>query len=115
MIDTITYTEDGDKCISDFPDREHYRVKLARDPFAKGEMRAAYYGQAITGLNTSSGIVLKESLAVSTSQLTKPKYEAFLSCHRAAKALSIEFNRVKPVNCPRIEFCDACIIQFMAR
>lgn len=113
-IDNLTYSDD-DKCISDFPDREHFRVKVAKLPFAKGEMRAAYFGQLITGLNTMSGIILKESLAISATQLTKPKYEAFLHCHRAAKAFAIEFNRIKPADCPRIEFVDACIIQFMAR
>jgi hypothetical protein len=113
-IDNLTYS-DEDKCISDFPDREHFRVKCAKSAFAKGEMRAAYYGQLVTGFQTTSGIILKESLAMSATQLTKPKYEAFLHCHRAAKAFAIEFNRVKPLECPRIEFVDACIIQFMAR
>jgi hypothetical protein len=117
---------DEDKCISDFPDSDHVFVKSAKYPFAKGEMRAAYWGQAVSSSTGSTiegseakalGTILKESLAVSPTQLTKPKYEAFLSCHRAAKALSMEFNRCsdKPANCPAIEFCDACIIQFMAR
>mmetsp|Transcript_26853 Transcript_26853/g.29279 ORF Transcript_26853/g.29279 Transcript_26853/m.29279 type:complete len:670 (-) Transcript_26853:21-2030(-) len=114
LFDNITYSDDDD-CISDFPDRELFRVKVAPSPFAKGEMRAAYYGQLITGLTTSTAIVLKESLAKSPEHLTKERYQAFLACHRAAKALSIEFNRVKPESCPCIDFCDACIIQFMQR
>lgn len=109
---------DEDKCISDFPDHDHVFMKVARYPFAKGEMRAAYWGQSMvsgSGEEVAGGIILKESLAISPTQLTKPKYEAFLSCHRAAKALAEDFQRVKPADCPRIEFCDACIIQFMTR
>ncbi len=112
MLESINDGED--KCISDFPDHDHPKVKIAQFPFAKGEMRAAYYGQVHNG-STVTGIILKESLALSANQLTKPKYEAFLSCHRAAKVLATEFNRIKPADCPRIDFCEACIIQFMRR
>lgn len=122
MIDTILYTDD-DRCISDFPDSDRFRVKVAPSPFAKGEMRAAHYAQLIQG-SEAIPIILKESLATSPSHLTKPKYEAFLSCHRAAKALSRDFtkrvNALKGSNpiwdtAPTLDFVDACIIQFMVR
>jgi hypothetical protein len=100
-----------DKCIEDFPDLEHARVKVAPSPFAKGAMRAAYYAQMQDG----SPIVIKECLYKSKSQLTKPKYEATLQCHRASLFLAREFNRVKPAGCPSVEFCEGCILQFMAR
>lgn len=40
---------------------------------------------------------------------------SFLSSHRAAKVLATEFNRIKPADCPIIDFCDACIVQLARR
>jgi len=100
-----------DKCISDFPDSEHVRLKVAPFPFATGAMRAAYYAV----LSDGRPMIVKESLYASKSQLTKPKYEATLQCHRAAKFLSSEFDKRKPSTCPKVDFCDGCILQFMAR
>jgi hypothetical protein len=115
LINNLLESEE-DKCINDFPDIERIKIKCGKFPFAKGEMRAAYHGLQIlsSGLEQQS-IILKESLYSNPIQLTKPKYEAFLSCHRVAKFLCFEFNRLKPIDCPIINFCDGCILHLMTR
>jgi len=100
-----------DKAIADFPENELVRVKIAPHAFAKGYMRAAYYAQQQDGKTA----IVKESMYINKSYLTKARYEWTLQCHRVAKYLALQFNRVKPTGCPSVNFCNACIIQFMAR
>lgn len=104
-------------CVSDFPDRDRLIVKCGKSPFAKGDTRCSFYGQQLTapGKSVQKKLILKESLSLSLSQLTKPKYESFLACHYAAKVLSIEFNKIKPSQCSKVEFVDAFILHFMGR
>eukprot|EP01040_Poterioochromonas_malhamensis_P002113 gene2113-2254_t len=117
----LSYLEenDEDKCINDFPDKDHLFLKVAPFPFGQGSSRAAFYAlqvtRSATGTIVETPVIVKESLYVNPSHLTKQKYENYLSCHRAAKFLAEEFNRVKPRDCSKIEFVTASILQFNTR
>lgn len=107
--------EAEDRCVNDFPDAMPVSIKMAVKPFAKGGLRAAHYGQLINPDNTLQGIILKDSLAAHKKFRTKHDYEKFLVCHRAAKFLAVEFNKVKPRDCPPIYYVEAHILQLMTR
>jgi hypothetical protein len=68
-----------DKCINDFSDMI-VTLKVAANPFAKGEMRATYYSQEIFAEGRTEIVVVKESMAASIKHLTRDKYEAYLAC-----------------------------------
>jgi hypothetical protein len=87
-------------------------VRIAPHPFAKGAMKAAYYGWSD---ETQRAVVLKESMAVRADRLTFARYEAFLACHHAAISLAAQFNAAKPVACATIRFCDAAVLQLSER
>eukprot|EP01034_Spumella_vulgaris_P021282 gene21282-27305_t len=100
-----------DACLQ-IPDLLQTRVKIAPYPFAKGAMKAAYYAQNCA---SSSPVVLKESMAESTSQLTLAKYESVLSNYAAASFLAAQFNRMAPEGCEGIRFCEVAMLQMVSR
>ncbi len=107
LIDALT-----DTCLEFSPDSVLASVKIAAQPFAKGAMKAAY-----RAFDCALGreMVLKESMAVSDSQRTLAKYEAFLSCHHAASFLAAEFEKMKPADCEAVKFCNACVLHLPDR
>ncbi|RYH17411.1 hypothetical protein EON65_28655 [archaeon] len=115
--------EQQDKCVNDFPDSSVLTVQLAPKPFAKGGLRLAFYGKLLDIDEDSKeffkDIVFKEAIKHRDKEkakvLTKHDYEKFLVCHRAAKFLANEFNRVRPVNCPSIHYVEAHIVQMNQR
>ena len=106
-----------DKCINDFPDPAIVTLKVAANPFAKGEMRATYYSQEVLAGGRTEIVVVKESMAASIKHLTRDKYEAYLACQAASIYLANEFNKLpgRPSGCSGIEFCNTSLLQFNAR
>jgi hypothetical protein len=107
----------SDKCINDFADPGFVSLKVAKNPFAKGEMRATYYSQEVLSGGRAEIVVVKESMASSIKHLTRDKYEAYLACQAASIYLSKEFNKLpgRPSGCASIEFCNTSLLQFNAR
>jgi hypothetical protein len=101
-----------DNCLDQSGKVVEVRVKVATNPFAKGGMKAAYYGYEC---ETEQPVVLKESMSVSASRRTFARYEAFLACHHAAISLAVQFNAAKPAACATIRFCDAAVLQLTER
>jgi hypothetical protein len=106
-----------DKCINDFPDTLISTLKVAANPFAKGEMRVTYYAQELLRGGATMGVVVKESMAVGSKYQTRDKYESYLACQAASIFLAKEFNKLKdlPAGSPTIEFCSTTLLQFNAR
>eukprot|EP01040_Poterioochromonas_malhamensis_P017008 gene17008-19452_t len=73
----LSYLEenDEDKCINDFPDKDHLFLKVAPFPFGQGSSRAAFYAlqvtRSATGTIGETPVIVKESLYVNPSHLTK--------------------------------------------
>jgi hypothetical protein len=106
-----------DKCINEFPDTVISTLKVAANPFAKGEMRATYYAQEILPGGASVVVAVKESMAIGIKHQTRDKYEAYLACQAASIFLANEFNKLpgRPPGCPIVEFCSTNLLQFNAR
>eukprot|EP01034_Spumella_vulgaris_P039414 gene39414-48708_t len=83
----------SDVCLENFPDSALANIKIAPQPFAKGAMKAAFYGYDCTARQP---VVFKQSMAAKESQRSLAKYEAFLVCHYAAHYFALEFNKIKP-------------------
>lgn len=103
-----------DCCVDDFPERTPLTIKMARKPFAVGELCAVYYGK-VAADGDIQDIVLKDTLATDNGFRTKHDFEKFLVGHRAAKFLAVEFNNIKPRDCPSVGFVDANVLQLTVR
>lgn len=102
------------RCVNDFPEPMPVNIKIAPKAFTKGSLRAAHFGQeAIDG--DLHGMIFKNILAADKQLRTKHEHEHFLVCHRAAKFLAEEFNKVKPFSCSCVSYVDARILQLMTR
>eukprot|EP01034_Spumella_vulgaris_P029794 gene29794-36896_t len=101
-----------DVCLEPHPDLKLAAIKMATKPFAKGAMKAAYYGFDCV---TNTHVVFKTSMAENASQRTHAKYEAFLACHHVAGHLAVEFNKIKPQNCPAVDFVEISVVHLRER
>lgn len=131
----VTDKQDVD-CLIDFP--VEIEVKCAPNPFARGELRVAFYAQqsianpcpasssveydssssATDGSHDGNGsltVIHKETRSALASEQTREKYEETLACHRAAMYLAMEFNKVRPYESDGVEYCDVSILQHMTR
>jgi hypothetical protein len=101
-----------DVCLELNPESVLASIKMAPSPFAKGAMKAAYYGW---DCSTSQAVVFKQTMATDASDRTIAKYEAFLACHHAAAYFANRFNVTKPTNCNTVSFVKTCIVQMYNR
>eukprot|EP01038_Epipyxis_sp_PR26KG_P004836 gene4836-6778_t len=86
------------------------RIKCAKKPFAKGDMRIASWAKENEFLT-----VLKESITNDQKKRDISICESFLTSHQAATFLSTKFNKIKPMNCPNVTFCEVQLLQMLDR
>eukprot|EP01034_Spumella_vulgaris_P025051 gene25051-31461_t len=101
-----------DECLEKYPDLVQGSIKIAPHPFAKGAMKAAFYGY---DCDTRQNVIFKASMATSESQRTLAKYESFLACQAAAAQLAVEFNMVRNSGCDQITFVETSVVHLRSR
>jgi len=92
-------------------------MKVAKHPFAKGSMRAAYWGLEYDSPDGSCRkVVHKVNLNTKERHQTRDFYEkSAISNQVAATCFAEEFMRVKPSEAPSIEFAEVFLLQYLTR
>src|SRR3546814_15269002 len=103
-IEALVNEDDGscEHCIYKVP-LPIMDAKVAPKPFAKGAIRAAHKVHLMID-DTEHVMVHKRSIVLGKKKYTTREHcESELSAHRAAAALAVELNKVRPSGCPAIE------------
>ncbi len=104
------------KMVSSEAEERKMFMKRAKDPFAEGEMRLAYYGQLgfdEASLMSSEGDkVLKTFKKKGKMTSERKKYLAQMEVSTIAQFLAQEYNKmVRPSHCPEIRFLSVHVIE----
>jgi hypothetical protein len=104
------------KSVSSETEERKMFLKQAKDPFAQGEMRLAYYGKL--GLDEASLMSSKADKVLKTFKIKgkmisdRKNYLAQMEVSTIAQFLAQEYNKsCRPSHCPEIQFLSVVVVE----